>query len=81
MTLGKTLASLLVAVGLMAGGAIFGATDASAGWSNPDLLDVDSTFSSDDYYSQNTAFITHWGNQNSADDSLYDITTAGAVRL
>ncbi len=80
MTLGKTLASLLVAVGLMAGGAIFGATDASAGWNNPDLLHVDSTFSDDDD-SYNTAFITHWGAQNSADGTLYDVNNAGPVWL
>ncbi len=79
MTLGKTLASLLVAVGLMAGGAIFGATDASAGWNNPDLLDVASTFYDDDDYSYNGAFISHSGDQNEANGGIYDVNNQGPV--
>ncbi len=81
MTPGKTLASLLVAVGLMAGGAIFGATDASAGWNNPDLLHIDRTFFDDEDYPYNTAYIIHSGNQNAADGSLYDVNNQGPVWL
>ncbi len=80
MTLGKTLASLLVAVGLMAGGAIFGATDASAGWNNPDLLDVDTTFWDDDDYS-NWAFVSHSGDENEANGSIFDYNNQGPVWL
>ncbi len=75
MRLQRTVMTMLVAVSFVFGAATLG-TDASAGWNNPDLLDIDRWFADDDA-SANQGYIYHSGYSNYASGSIWADTGSG----